>query len=80
MSHTNRELTGREKVKNSSAPYIDLSAELKEKVREAATPSERQEMLLWPDSYHRLRPRARGLRRKSTGECPYGPHLETEVS
>ena len=64
----------REKVKNSPAPYIRLSAELSEKVREAPTPSERQEMLLWPDSYHLLQPG--GLRRKSTGECPYGPHLE----
>ena len=67
----------REKVKNSPAPYIRLSAELSEKVREAPTPSERQEMLLWPDSYHLLLPR--GLRRKSTGECPIWPTFR-EVS
>ena len=70
MSHSTKEL----KVKNSHAPYIMLSAELGEMVQEAPTTSERQEMLLWPDSYHLLRPG--GLRRKSTGECPDGPHLE----
>ena len=63
-----------EKGENSPAPYIGLSAELNEMVQEAPTASERQEMLLWSDSYHLLRPG--GLRRKSTGECPDGPHLE----
>ena len=41
----------REKGKNSPAPYIRLSAELNEMIQEAPTASERQEMLLWPDSY-----------------------------
>ena len=64
----------REKTTNSPAPYARLSAELDGIVGEAPTPSERQEKLPWPDSYHFLWPR--GLKRNSTNECPYSQHLK----
>ena len=52
----------REKIKKKlTCPYIRLAVELDEIVQEAPTPSERQVMLLWPDSYHLLR---RGCKEK----------------
>ena len=54
----------REKSKSSPALYVRLSNKLDEIVGEAPTPSERQEKLLWPDSYYFLLPR--GLKRKIT--------------
>ena len=61
MSLTTRMLKGK-RFKKLTCPYIRLSAEMDEMVGEAPTPSERQEMLLWPDSYKLLR--TRGLNKK----------------
>ena len=66
-----------EKRKNSPAPYVRLSNELDEMVREAPTPSERQDMLLWPDSYKLLLPSR--FKRKSTYECPDSLYLKKSV-